>query len=89
LEILDEQNWVFARQKMAIGVGLQAHIWLMVGCKSNHLVLVTSYGLRTPIGRSEIITHRRGTGVVMEIRGEWAESLQIKRVDAISASAGT
>lgn len=77
LEILDEQgNWVFAKQNDGyLGWLYKPYLAEGPAAKPTHLVLVTSYGLRTqPDRESEIVTRVvSGTGVVVEeTRGEWA-----------------
>ena len=77
LEILDEQgNWVFARQDDGyLGWLYKPYLAEGPAAKPTHLVLVTSYGLRTqPDRESEIVTRVvSGTGVVVEeTRGDWA-----------------
>lgn len=77
LEILDEQSgWVFTRQKDGyLGWVYKPYMTEGSPAKATHLVIVSSYGLRTkPDRESEIITRvLSGTGVVVEeIRGEWA-----------------
>jgi hypothetical protein len=77
LEILDEQSgWVFTRQNDGyLGWAYKPYLTEGSPAKATHLVIVSSYGLRTqPDRESEIITRvLSGTGVVVEeIRGEWA-----------------
>ena len=78
LEILDEQgNWVFTSQKDGyLGWVYKPYLTEGSATKATHLVIVSSYGLRTqPDRESEILTRVvSGTGVsVEEIRGEWAK----------------
>src|SRR6266498_3004614 len=78
LEILEEQGrWVFARQKDGyLGWAYKPYLAQGGAPQATHLIVVSSYGLRTqPDRESEIITRvLSGTSVsVEEIRGEWAK----------------
>jgi hypothetical protein len=83
LEILDEQgNWVFARQ-MDGYLGWVYKPYLGEGpiALATHIVLSSSYGLRTqPDRESQVITRVvSGTGVaVEEVRGEWTKVIANK-----------
>jgi len=78
LEILEEQgNWVFTRQKDGyLGWAYKPYLTEGPVAKATHLVVVSSYGLRTqPNRESELITRVvSGTGVgVEEIHEGWAK----------------
>lgn len=77
LEILEEQGrWVFIRQEDGyLGWAYKPYLTEKRPAEATHLVLTSSYGLRTrPDRESEIVTRVvSGTGVcVEEIQGEWA-----------------
>jgi hypothetical protein len=78
LEILDEQaHWVFTRQKDGyLGWAYKAYLANGTPPEVTHLVLASSYGLRTqPDRESKIVTRvMRGAGVcVEEIADDWAK----------------
>ena len=78
LEILEEQGpWVFTRQKDGyLGWTYKPYLTDGIPETATHLVLVSSYGLRTqPNRESEIVTRVvSGTGVcIEETRAEWAK----------------
>jgi len=78
LEILEEQgHWAFTRQKDGyLGWTYKPYLTDGIAEAATHLVLVSSYGLRTrPNRESEIVTRVvSGVGVCMEeTQGEWAK----------------
>jgi cell wall-associated NlpC family hydrolase len=83
LEILEEKgDWVFARQKDGyLGWAYKPYLGEGPIAPATHLVLVSSYGLRTqPDRESQIITRVvSGTGVtVAETSGKWAKVIANK-----------
>jgi hypothetical protein len=101
LEVLDEQgNWVFARQKDGyLGWAYKPYLGEGPLPPATHLVLVSSYGLRTqPDRESEIITRVvSGTGVAVEEtrngwtkvaanKNGWIPSLFLRAIDAFPKS---
>ncbi len=78
LEILDELgSWAFTRQKDGyLGWVYKPYLTGGSAAQATHLVLISSYGLRTqPDRESEMVTRvMGGTGVIVEeTRGDWAK----------------
>lgn len=101
LEILDELgNWVFARQKDGyLGWVYKPYLTEGSAAPATHLVLVSSYGLRTqPDRESDIVTRvMGGTAVrVEQSNGEWTKvaanqagwmpSVFLRAIDALPKS---
>ena len=83
LEVLDEQGkWAFTRQKDGyLGWAYKPYLKEGPAVKATHLILVSSYGLRSqPDRESEIVTRVvSGTGVTLEeSNGEWAKVIAAK-----------
>src|SRR5512138_141550 len=102
LELLDESgDWVFARQKDGyLGWAYKPYLGEGPIPNATHLVLVSSYGLRTqPDRESQLVTRVvSGTGVtVEETSGDWTEvianktgwipSIFLRAIDAFPRSA--